>query len=269
MYSLVQLHTMVLDKYRNVEHDIGVLREKLEEECDTNKNFQRLLSKASDETAMWRSKYETEGVARVEELEAARQKLSYRLEEAEAKIEQLNVKNASLEKIKQRTAVELVEMQGELQRTKAWVDAAEEKQKNFENVVDEWKAKVDNITSELEASRKECRKHAAENSRVNAVYKEALVQVDSLREESKSLSHEIKGLTDQITSKTETLHKLQLAFKRLKSEKNELQADLEEAEAALDQEEVKVQRSQMELSQVKQEMERRIQEKEEEFEKSR
>ena len=260
---------MTLEKYRSVEHNIGSLKEKLEEECDNSKNLQRLLSKAYDESAMWHSKYEIEGVARSEELEAARQKLSYRVEESEAKIEQLVIKNASLEKIKHRTAVELLEIQKELKSTKALVDAAEEKQKNFETTVEEWKTKVDNLTTELEASRKDCKKHAADNSRINAAYKETLGQVDSLRLENKGLAHEIKDLTDQIATNTDTQHKFQLAFKRLKGEKNELQSDLEEAEAALEQEETKVQRGQLELNQIKQEMDRRIEEKEEEFEKGR
>ena len=163
---------MMLDKYHNLEHDTGKIKEKLEEECDNGKNLQRLISKAYDEAAMWRSKYEIEGLTRVEELETSRQKLSCRLEETEAKIDQLNAKNINLEKIKQRTAAELFEIQGELQRTKALVDAAEEKQKNFESTVEEWKVKVDNLTSELEASRKEVRKHSSETSRVNALYKE-------------------------------------------------------------------------------------------------
>ncbi|MPC23537.1 Myosin heavy chain, muscle [Portunus trituberculatus] len=255
--------------YHNLEHDTGKIKEKLDEECDNGKNLQRLISKAYDEAAMWRSKYEIEGVTRVEELEASRQKLSCRLEETEGKIDQLNAKNINLEKIKQRTAAELFEIQGELHRTKALVDAAEEKQKNFDSAVEEWKVKVDNLTSELEASRKEVRKHGSETSRVNALYKETLVQVDSLRVENKGLAQEVKSLNEEVSSKTDVLHKLQLAFKRLKGEKDGLQGDLEDAEAALDQEEVKVQRGQVELNQIKQEMERRVQEKEEEFEKSR
>lgn len=263
------MYTTLLEKYRTLEHDIGVLQEKLEEEGDNKTNLQRLLSLASADADKWRSKYETEGVTRAKELEAARQELACQLEEAEVQIEQLNVKNAGLEKMKQRTAMELVQMQGELENTRALAAAAEEKQKNTEKEIDEWKTKVDAVALELESSRKECRNYAAQNSRVNAAYKESLERVSSLCQEKESLAREIKTLTDQISNRSQTLHNIQLSFKRLQGEKEELQADLEEAEIALEQEEIKVQRSQVELNQVKQEAERRVQEKDEEFEKTR
>merc|ERR1711863_149467 len=56
------------------------------------------LSKATAEAQLWRSKYETEGLGHVEELEAGRQKLSARLNEAEETIDSLNAKVAATEK---------------------------------------------------------------------------------------------------------------------------------------------------------------------------
>lgn len=263
------MYTTLLEKYRNLEPEIDVLKEKLEEECDGKTNLQRLLSLASAEADKWRNKYETEGVTRAQELEAARQKLAYRLEETEIQIEQLNVKNAGLEKMKQRTAVELVQIQGQLESTRALAAAAEEREKEAEKEIDEWKRKVDAITLELESSRKECRNYAAQNSRVNAAYKETLQQINSLQQEKDSLASENKTLMDQISNRSQTLHNIQLSFKRLQGEKEELQADLEEAEIALEQEEVKVQRAQVEINQLKQENERRLQEKDEEFDNTR
>lgn len=259
----------LLGKFRNLEHDIDGLREQLDEESEAKADLQRQLSKSNAEAQMWRAKYESEGVARAEELEAARLKLAARLEEAEMQIEQLNVKNMNLEKTKQRISTELEDMQLEVERAQTLANAAEKKQKNFDKIISEWKMKVDDLAAELDASQKECRNYSTELFRVKAAYEENLEQLDSVRRENKNLADEIKDLMDQIGEGGRSLHEIQKNAKRLEIEKEELQAALEEAEAALEQEENKVLRAQLELSQVRQEIDRRIQEKEEEFDNTR
>merc|ERR1719494_1723586 len=259
----------ILGKFRNLEHDIDGLREQLDEESECKADLQRQLNKASAEQQMWRSKYETEGIARVEELEAVRLKLAARLEESEQQIENLNMKNVGLEKTKQRVCADLEEMQVEVERAQHLANAAEKRQKSFDKVVVEWKLKVDDLAAELDGSQKECRNYSTELFRVKAAYEENLEQLDSVRRENKNLADEIKDLMDQIGEGGRSLQETEKCRKRLEIEKEELQAALEEAEAALEQEENKVLRGQLELSQVRQEIDRRIQEKEEEFENTR
>ncbi|XP_071512366.1 LOW QUALITY PROTEIN: myosin heavy chain, muscle-like [Panulirus ornatus] len=259
----------LLGKFRNLEHDIEGLREQLEEESEAKVDVQRQLSKANAEALMWRSKYESEGITRAEELDAARLKLSARLEEAESQIEQLAVKNMQLEKTKQRVSTELEDMQMAAERAQSLASAAEKKQKNFDKIIAEWKMKVDDLTAELDASQNECRNYSTEHFRIKAAYEENLEQLDSVRRENKNLADEVKDLMDQIGEGGRSLHDVQRNAKRLEIEKEELQAALEEAEAALEQEENKVLRCQLELSQVRQEIDRRISEKEEEFENTR
>merc|ERR1719430_2415162 len=100
----------LLGKYRNLEQDITTLREELEEEAESKADIHRQLSKANSEAQMYRAKYESEGIARAEELEATRMKLAARLDEAEQQIEQLNFKNTSLEKYRSRLCNELENM---------------------------------------------------------------------------------------------------------------------------------------------------------------
>ncbi|KAK8374417.1 hypothetical protein O3P69_012604 [Scylla paramamosain] len=259
----------LLGKCRNLEHDIEGLREQLEIESEAKGDVQRMLSRASAEAQMWRSKYENEGVARVEEIEASRLKLAARLDEAESQIEQLNVKNVSLEKAKQRLLTDIEETQIAAERAKTIADSAEKKQKHYDRILSEWKLKVDDLASNLDSSQKECRNYSTEVFRVKAAYEENLEQLDSIRRENKNLNDEIKDLVDQIGEGGRAYHEIEKSVKRLDIEKEELQAALEEAEAALEQEENKVLRGQLELSQVRQEIDRRIQEKEEEFENTR
>ncbi|XP_071512368.1 myosin heavy chain, muscle-like [Panulirus ornatus] len=259
----------LLGKYRNLEHDIDGLREQLEGESEAKGSIQRMLSKANADAQMWRSKYESEGIARAEELEAARLKLAARLEEAESQIEQLNVKNLSLEKTKMKYSAEFDDAQIAFERAQTLAMATEKKQKNFDKVLAEWKLKADDLVAELDASQKECRNYATEHFRIKAAYEENLELLDSARRENKNLADEIKDLMDQFAEGGRSYHELEKASKRLEMEKEELQGALEEAEAALEQEENKLLRSQLELGQVRQEIDRRIQEKEEEFENTR
>ncbi|XP_057380152.2 myosin heavy chain, muscle-like isoform X12 [Daphnia carinata] len=259
----------LLGKFRNLEHDIDGLREQLEEESEGKADLQRQLSKSHAEAQMWRTKYESEGVAKAEELEDAKRKLQARLGEAEEAIESLNQKNVALEKIKQRLSGELEDMQVEVERAHLLANQMEKRGKNFDKVVSEWKAKVDDLAAELDASQKECRNYSTELFRLKAGYDESQEHLEAVRRENKNLADEIKDLMDQIGEGGRNVHEIDKQRKRLEVEKEELQAALEEAESALEQEENKVLRAQLELSQVRQEIDRRIQEKEEEFENTR
>merc|ERR1711862_245264 len=140
---------------------------------------------------------------------------------------------------------------------------------NFDKVIGEWKAKVDDLSAEIEASQKERRNYNSELFRLKAAWDETTEQLDVVKRKNKNLADEIKDLLDQLGDGGRSIHELDKQRRRLEVEKEELQAALEEAEAALEQEENKVLRAQLELGQTKQEIDRKIAEKEEEFENTR
>merc|ERR1711937_654677 len=145
----------------------------------------------------------------------------------------------------------------------------ERRGKNFDKVVGEWKAKVDDLSSEIDASQKEARNYNSELFRLKAAWDETVEQLDIVKRENKNLADEIKDLLDQLGDGGRSIHELDKQRRRLEVEKEELQAALEEAGAALEQEENKVLRAQLELGQVRQEIDRKIHEKEEEFDNTR
>merc|ERR1711937_1115102 len=145
----------------------------------------------------------------------------------------------------------------------------ERRGKNFDKVVGEWKAKVDDLSSEIDASQKEARNYNSELFRLKAAWDETVEQLDIVKRENKNLADEIKDLLDQLGDGGRSIHELDKQRRRLEVEKEELQTALEEAEAALEQEENKVLRAQLELGQVRQEIDRKIHEKEEEFDNTR
>ena len=66
----------------------------------------RQVAKAETDAAMWRQKYETEAVAKAEELEMTKMKLAARNTEAEAAIDNLQAKLAQIEKAKGKIQIE-------------------------------------------------------------------------------------------------------------------------------------------------------------------
>merc|ERR1719260_399200 len=259
----------LLTKYKHLTTDLETIRDKIENTHLQKSDFMKALSKAQAEIQLWRSRYETEGLGRVEELESGNIKLKARVGEAEETVDSLQTKISNVERSKQRIAQELEELAMEYERAHAAAVIIEKRAKNFDKVVGEWQTKAADLASEVEASHTECRNYSSELFRVKAAQEEALEQLDIVKRENKNLADEIKDLLDQLGDGGRSIHELDKQRRRLEVEKEELQAALEEAEAALEMEENKVLRAQLELAQVKQDIDRRVAEKEDEFNNTR
>merc|ERR1711971_243840 len=196
-------------------------------------------------------------------------KLTARLTEAEAAIDNLTAKLNQVEKAKGKIGSEISEMTSSLDQAQVLNAAMERKAKQFDKTISEYKGKGDRLSYDLDVSQKETRNASSEQFKVKSAYEETMLQLEEVRKENKTLSNEIKDIMDQISEGGRSIHEIDKIRKRLEAEKMELQAALEEAEGALEQEENKVLRSQLELSQVRQEIERRIAEKDEEFQSTR
>merc|ERR1712223_2281473 len=256
-------------KFKNLEHEVDGAKEALDEEVGLKEDTLRQLNKACQESDMWRQKYESEGLAKAEELEMTKMKLQARLTEASGTLEQMNAKLGQLEKAKAKLQAEIDAMASQTDQAHILNSSMEKKAKQFDKIVGEWKMKVDGLGMDLDVAQKECRNASSELFRVKSAYEESILQLDEVRKENKVLSNEIKDNMDQISEGGKSIHEIDKIRKRLEAEKMELQAALEEAEGALEQEENKVLRAQLELTQVRQEIERRIGEKEEEFASTR
>merc|ERR1712060_959929 len=197
--------------------------------------------------------------------EMTKMKLTARLTEAEAAIDNLNAKLNQVKKAKGKIASEISEMTSSLDQAQVLNAAMDRKAKQFDKVIGEWKGKVDRLSFDLDVSQKETRNASSELFKVKSAYEETMLQLEEVRRENKTLSNEIKDIMDQISEGGRSIHEIDKIRKRLEAEKLELQSALEEAEATLEQEENKVLRCQLELNAVRQEIERRLAEKEEEF----
>ena len=120
------------------------LRERIEEESEKKSDALKALSKAQAEIQLWKSKFETEGLGRIDDLESSKQKLSARLGEAEETVENMNQKVASTEKTKHRLESELEELQLEYERVHAAAVITEKRGRNFDKVCPTYTFPIDN-----------------------------------------------------------------------------------------------------------------------------
>merc|ERR1719429_513703 len=257
--------SLLLGKYRNLEHETDGAKDQFDEICNERENVLRQVTKAEGEAQMWRQKYETEAVAKAEELEMTKMKLTARLTEAESTIQNLNAKLHQCEKSRSKVQADVEEMNINLDQAQVMNSKMERQAKHYDKVIGEWKTKVDSLSRDLDNSQKETRNIASDLFKVKSAYEECVLQLDEVRRENKTLSNEIKDIMDQISEGGRSIHEINKICKRLEAEKMELEAALSEAEATLEQEENKVLRCQLELNQVQQEIVRRVSEKEEEF----
>merc|ERR1712121_372285 len=255
----------LLTKYKMFTTDLENIREKIENETMRKSEALMALSKDQAEIQLWKSRFETEGLGRIDELEAARNKLQAKIVEYEELVDTLQTKVANAEKSKVRLAADLDDTSMEYERVHAAALITEKRGKNFDKVLGEWQSKA----AEVEASQNEGRNYSSELFRLKAATDEAIEQLDIVKRENKNLADEIKDLLDQLGEGGRSIHDLDKQRRRLEQEKEELQAALEEAEGTLEQEENKVLRAQLELGQVRQEIDRRVAEKEEEFNNTR
>merc|ERR1719270_1778657 len=237
--------------YKMMATDLENLREKLENEAMRKSDALKALSKSQAEIQLWKSRYETEGMGRIEELEGARNKLQAKIVENEELVDVLSTKVANPEKSKGRLATDLDDISMEYERVHAAALITEKHAKNFDKVLGEWQSKAADLQAEINASQDEGRNYSSELFRLKAAQQESIEQLDVVKRENKNLADEIKDLLDQLGEGGRSIHAL------------------DKQRRMLEQEENRVLRSQLELANVRQEIDRRVAEKEEEFNNTR
>merc|ERR1711892_1250730 len=214
----------LLTRFKMFTTDLENIREKIENEAMRKSDALKALSKAQAEIQLWKSRFDTEGTGRIEELEGARNKLQSKIVETEELVDSMNTKVANAEKSRLRLSGELEDMAMEYERVHAAALITEKRGKNFDKVLGEWQSKADDVYAEVEASQNEGRNYSSELFRLKAASDEAVEGLDIVKRENKNLADEIKDLLDQLGEGGRSIHDLDKQRLRLEEEKQELQA---------------------------------------------
>merc|ERR1712088_110928 len=142
----------LLGKFKNLEHELDGVKEHLDEESGIKEDLLRQVAKANQESDMWRTKYETEAVAKAEDIEMNKLKLQARLTEAQGTIEQLNLKAAQIEKAKAKVQADIDDMAAQADQAQLLNASMEKKAKQFDKLVGEWKLKAESTSMDLDTA---------------------------------------------------------------------------------------------------------------------
>merc|ERR1712051_912499 len=205
----------LLGKFKNLEHEVDGHKEKLEEKCTEKDDILRQLSKATQEANMWMKKFETEGLAKAEDIEMNKMKIAARLTEAEVIIDQLTAKAATLDMAKEKVQADIDDMSAQTDQAQILNNSMEKKAKQFDKVVSDWKLKAESLSMDLDTAQKDCRNASSELFRIKNAYEESVLQLDDVRKE-------IKDIMDQISEGGRSIHEIDKIRKRLEAEKMEL-----------------------------------------------
>merc|ERR1712083_415407 len=205
----------LLTKFKMFSTDLENLREKLENEAMRKSDAMKALSKAQAEIQLWKSRYETEGMGRIEELESSRAKLQAKIVENEELVDVLQTKVANAEKSKGRLASDLDDISMEYERVHAAALITEKRAKNFDKVLGEWQSKASDVAAEVAASQDEGRNYSSELFRLKAAQDESPEQLDIVKRENKNLADETKDLLDQLGEGGRSIHDLDKQRRRL------------------------------------------------------
>jgi len=100
----------LLGKYRTIEHEYDGVKEHFDDELQQKEEAARTLQKMSADANLWRHKFESEALGKIEELEMTKLKLQARLTESEGTMDNLNSKLMSLEKAKLAVTKEIEDL---------------------------------------------------------------------------------------------------------------------------------------------------------------
>ncbi|XP_038654549.1 myosin-7-like [Scyliorhinus canicula] len=252
-------------RLQDSRNDCDVLREQLEEEQDERSNLQKSACKANADALLWKTKYETEGVQKLGELEEARKKLAAQLQEAEEKAEAVSSKCASVEKVKNRLQAEVQDLNAEVERSHAASVILERKQQNFDKILNEWRVKLEQSQEELEMTQRETRAISTQLLKIQNAFDESVDLNEGLKKENKHLLEDIVSLTDQLNEAAQNSHETDKIRKRLQEELTQLEASMEDLQSEMKTAENKNGRLQQDLTQLQSESEKKLKEKDEEM----
>merc|ERR1712076_101940 len=125
---------LLLGKYKNMEFELDGVKEHLDEEVSSREEVGRQIKKAEGEATQWRCKYENDAVAKAEDLEMTKMKLSARLTEAESSIENMNSKLHQIEKARTKLQGEMEEMNHNLDQAQILNNETDKKAKHFDRI---------------------------------------------------------------------------------------------------------------------------------------
>lgn len=179
----------ILDaQLHQVEIELESVRVQLEEESEARLELERQLVKSQGDVSIWKSKYESECISHVEEVEELRRKYNVRLTEMEEHIESLLVKVNNLEKQKSRLQSEVEVLIIDLEKANNTARELQKRVEHLERANIELKSRLDETIQLYDQAQRDLRNKQTEIQRLNHELDKTREQRDGLARENKKLA---------------------------------------------------------------------------------
>merc|ERR1719447_1402050 len=179
----------------------------------------RRLTKCNNDVVVWKNKYETDSVQRIEELEDAKNRLNLRLAECEEQVEQATARCCTLA---------------------------------------ETKGKQDDAQAELETANKEARQALADMEKIKGASDDISDNLNRVQKKNKKLHGEIAELQHVVHGASMDIHEIEKEKRSVVQDRSDLELAIKECEEAIKKREVQFTEAQVALNDVKLNAERKI-----------
>jgi chromosome segregation ATPase len=156
--------------------------------------LERQLNKANGDVGLYKSKYESECQARVEEIEEIRRKYTIRITEQEEHIESLLTKINSLEKIKSKLTTEIEVLIIDLEKANSAARDFQKRVEILERTNIDLKTRLEEHITLLEVSQRDLRNKQVEVQRINGELDKTRDQKDQLQRENKKIGGKFNNI---------------------------------------------------------------------------
>ena len=211
-----------------------MMKEQLENSSDLISDLKRQLAKAIAESKLWKNKYESDALSRIDEIDDYNSKLKAMLSEAEQEKENLIFQNDALKKSKQQLTIEIKKLKADLENYKILNSVLEKKVDENREHNERQKNDLKTAQEQFVQAENEHKSCLTELVRLREVNANLIESVNCHKQENIDSENKIKRLTEQNETFTKTIIDIEQSKRRMDSEKDDLIIALEDLEFALE-----------------------------------
>ena len=180
---------------KTLQHDTEMMKEQLENSSDIIADLKRQLGKADAESKLWKTKYESDALSRMDEIGDQNSKLKILLSEAEQEKENLTFKCEALHKCKQQLSLNLIEVKADLENYKISNSALEKKVSEIDEHNERQKNDLKTAHEQFVQAERETKSNSAELVKLRTMNESLSESVNCHKQENVDLENEIEKLS--------------------------------------------------------------------------
>ena len=219
---------------KSLQHDIEMMKEQLENNSDLILDLKRQLTKAIAESKMWKTKYESDALSKMEEIDDQNSKLKAMLSKVEQEKETSTFKYETLKKCKQQLISEIKVVKADLENYKSSKSGLEKKIDENTEQIGRQKNDLKTAHEQLVQTESEIKSYSTELVKLRTVNDNLSESVNYHKQENINLESKFQKMNEQNETLNKTINEIEQSKRRIESEKDDLILAIEDLECALE-----------------------------------